>query len=264
MNNGPHVYVEGRGPRVLLLHCDAATAASGWGRQRQLAERWTLVTPDRPGYGLSPAVRVDFETEPAAHLPLLADGAHIVGHSYGGVVAMLLAASAAPHLVHSLTVVEPPAFGLSEAPEVVATREEMQKLWDENLDDAFVFFDRFSRMIGERPWPRPPLPAILERGVRALMGEHVPWEARPDLDELAAAPFPVLVVSGGHKPAFETVCDTIAGRTGGERATVPGQRHMVPQVGAAFNELVEEFWRRAEGLPGQTGRADECVRKSSR
>ncbi|WP_193312760.1 alpha/beta fold hydrolase [Georgenia subflava] len=263
MTGDLHVSVEGTGPRVLLLHCDAATARSGWRRQRELAERWTLVAPDRPGYGASPATRVDFDTEPAAHRPLLEDGAHLVGHSYGGVVALLLA-TAAPQLIRSLTVVEPPAFGLSDAPEVAATRAELQELWDEGLDDPFVFYDRFSRSIGERPWPRPPLPASLERGVRALMGEHVPWEARPDLEALAAAPFPVLVVSGGHKAAFETVCDTIARRAEAERAVVPGQRHMVPQVGAPFNELVEAFWRRAEDRSGQTGRAAEWARESSR
>lgn len=263
MTEGLHVSVEGTGPRVLLLHCDATTAAGGWRRQRELAERWTLVTPDRPGYGQSPAVRVDFDTEPAVHLPLLGDGAHLVGHSYGGVVALLLAA-AAPHLVHSLTVVEPPAFGLSETPEVVATRETLQALWDEDLDDPFVFYDRFSRTIGERPWPRPPLPATLEHGVRSLMGEHVPWDARPDLEALAAATFPVLVISGGHSAAFETVCDTIASRTRGERTVVRGQRHMVPQAGAPFNEALEGFWRRAEGGLAQAGRAAEWVRDSSR
>ena len=263
MSGGLHVSLEGTGPRALLLHCDATTAAAGWRRQRELAERWTLVTPDRPGYGRSPAVRVDFDTEPAAHLPLLDDGAHLVGHSYGAVVAMLLAAEA-PQLVRSLVLVEPPAFGLSEAPEVVATRETLQALWDEDLEDAFVFYDRFSRAIGERPWPRPPLPATLEHGVRALMGEHVPWDAHPDLEALAAAAFPVLVISGGHSAAFETVCDTIASRTGGERAVVRGQRHMVPQAGAPFNETVEAFWWRAEGRQAQTGRAAEWARESSR
>lgn len=263
MTGSLHVSIKGAGPRVLLLHCDAATARSGWRRQQELAERWTLVAPDRPGYGASPASRVDFDTEPESHRPLLGDGAHLVGHSYGGVVALFLAA-AAPHLIRSLTVVEPPAFGLSDAPEVVATRDQLQELWDEDLDDPFVFYDRFSRSIGERPWPRPPLPAGLERGVRALMGEHVPWEAQPDLEALAAAPFPVLVVSGGHKAAFETVCDEIARRTGAERAVVRGQRHMVPQVGGPFNELVESFWDRSEDQPDQTGRAAEWERESSR
>src|SRR5690625_320994 len=113
MSDDLHVSVTGSGPRTLLLHCDAATAASGWRQQRQLADRWTLVAPDRPGYGGSPAARVDFSTEFSAHLPLLGDGAHVVGHSYGGVVALFLAV-AAPGLVRSLTVVEPPAFGLSD------------------------------------------------------------------------------------------------------------------------------------------------------
>lgn len=257
-----HVSVAGSGPRVLMLHCDAATAASGWRHQRRLTDRWTLVMPDRPGYGASPAARVDFTTEPAAHLPLLRDGAHLVGHSYGGVVALMMAGSA-PELVRSLTVVEPPAFGLSDDAEVTAVRAELQELWDAGPADPFAFWQRFSRAIGERPWPRPPLPAGLELGVRALMGERPPWEARPDLAAIGAAAFPVLVVSGGHKPAFENVCDRIAAETGAERAVVRGRRHMVPHVGAPFNDLLEDFWRRAEER-AQTALAAECARLSSR
>ena len=37
----------------------------------------------------------------------LAGGAHLVGHSYGGVIS-LLAAAAVPERVRSLTVIEPP------------------------------------------------------------------------------------------------------------------------------------------------------------
>src|SRR5690606_24060602 len=237
------VRVSGTGPRVLLLHCDASTGAADWKRQEPLAQRWTLVVPDRPGFGDSPHVRVDFETEPQAHRPLLGDGAHLVGHSYGGVVAMFLAA-AEPDRVRSLTVIEPPALGLSEDPEVVRTRDELAAIYAEQLD-PFDFYTKFCAAIGERPWPRRPLPPELDAGVRALQREHVPWHARPDLDALRAAPFPILAVSGGHHPAFEAVCDTIAEATGAERATVPGRRHMVPLVGERFNETVEAFWSRA-------------------
>ncbi|MFQ6325831.1 hypothetical protein ACLMAL_06795 [Nocardia sp. CWNU-33] len=72
---------------------------------------------------------------------------------------------------------------------------------------------------------------------------------RPALIEdrgCSAAGFPILVVSGGHRQAFEDICDAIAERTGGERAVCPGMDHLVSDTGAPFNELLEDFLERAE------------------
>src|SRR5205807_3833549 len=80
--------------------------------QRPLAESYRLLLVDRRGFGGSPAHgRVDFERDAADVAELLGDGAHLVGHSYGGVVS-LLAAARNPQAVRSLTVIEPPALGL--------------------------------------------------------------------------------------------------------------------------------------------------------
>lgn len=76
--------------------------------------------------------------------------------------------------------------------------------------------------------------------MRALMGERVPWEAQADLEALRLTP--VLVVSGGHAPGLEAVCDAIAEVTGGQRAVLPGARHGVHRLGAGFNNLLERFW----------------------
>ena len=54
------------------------------------------------------------------------------------------------------------------------------------------------------------------------MAERPPWEAEIPLDELAAAPFPKLVVSGAHNAAFDAVCDVLEERLGAERAVLPG------------------------------------------
>ena len=188
---------------------------------------------------------MDFEHEAAVFEPILESGSHLVGHSYGGIVAMYLAA-AAPQRILSLTVIEPPAFGLTEAPEAVKLRAAFQELWADGPREPFEFFRLFASLVGERPWPRPPLPPAMEAGVRALMGERAVWEARPDLDALAQAPFPVLVVSGGHAPGFETVCDAIASRTNAQRAVIRGAQHSVPRVGQPFNDLLEQFWLDSE------------------
>jgi hypothetical protein len=78
------------------------------------------------------------------------------------------------------------------------------------------------------------------------MVERGPWEAEPPLDELAAAPWPKLVVSGAHSEAFDAVCDVLEERLGAERAILPGAGHSVPRLGEPFNALLEAFVYRAE------------------
>jgi hypothetical protein len=63
--------------------------------------------------------------------------------------------------------------------------------------------------------------------------------------QLAAAPFPKLVFSGGHHPAFEAVCDVLERRLGAERAVITGAGHSVQRTGRPFNERLDEFLGRA-------------------
>jgi pimeloyl-ACP methyl ester carboxylesterase len=68
---------------------------------------------DRRGFGESPDIeRSDYEVDASDVAKLLGDGAHLVGHSYGGAVAML-AAGLRPPIVRSLTLIEPSAFRLA-------------------------------------------------------------------------------------------------------------------------------------------------------
>src|SRR3954470_14894315 len=97
----------GEGPPVLLIHGDIVGPTLTWRKQRELASRWSLMIPSRPGFGESPPLeRNDFEAEAPMFAELLGDGAHLVGHSYGAVIA-LLAAAERPEAVRSLTVSEP-------------------------------------------------------------------------------------------------------------------------------------------------------------
>ena len=79
-------------------------------------------------------------------------------------------------------------------------------------------------------------------GARILMAERGPWEAEIPLDELRALPFPKLVVSGGHHPAFDAdLRRARAGACGGARRR--RRRGHAVQRAPGFNE-------RARGLPG--------------
>src|SRR4051812_29337927 len=113
------VLTAGSGPRVVLVHGSIVDAARTWRHQQPLADRWTLVMPNRPGFGRSPALaRGDFDPEAPLIADVLGDGAHLVGHSYGAIIA-LLAAALRPGAVHSLTVSEPGTLNVAAGdPEV--------------------------------------------------------------------------------------------------------------------------------------------------
>src|SRR4051794_40123937 len=97
----------GDGPRVVLVHGSVVGAQRTWSHQLALAQRWQLVLPNRPGFaGSAPLARGDFEAEAPLIAELLGDGAHLVGHSYGAVIALYVAALR-PQAVRSLTVSEP-------------------------------------------------------------------------------------------------------------------------------------------------------------
>ena len=237
----------GVGPPVVLVHGSVAGGEATWAEQRPLAERFELVVVDRPGYGPTEMVeREDFEEDAPLVAEVIAGGAHLVGHSYGAVVS-LLAAARRPAAVRSLTVVEPPAFALARGnPAVQGLVAVFQRHWESGERDPERFLRRFLELVGSDMRPPSPLPPELERGARILLVERGPWEAQIPLDELAAAPFPKLVVSGAHHPAFDAVCDVLEQRLGAERAVIAGAGHSVPRTGAPFNERLEDFLRRAD------------------
>ena len=110
---GVNVTVWGDGDPAVFVHGSFGWGEKTWSEQRPLSDAYRLLLVDRRGFGGSPPDgRVDFQRDADDVADLLADGAHLVGHSYGGVVS-LLAAARRPDAVRSLTVIEPPAFGLA-------------------------------------------------------------------------------------------------------------------------------------------------------
>ena len=125
----------GSGVPVVLVHGSLATGADEWEAQRPLAdEGFRLVVPDRRGYGRSPAaVGEDFLRDADDIADLMGNGAHLVGHSYGG-LGVPFAAARRPEATLSLTLLEPGAFTLGQhhpaARELVA---DAGRLWDQDL-----------------------------------------------------------------------------------------------------------------------------------
>jgi pimeloyl-ACP methyl ester carboxylesterase len=233
-------------PRLLLVHGSVVNAELTWSSQKPLAEKFDLVAPNRRGFPPGPDVeRVDFEDEAVWLEQFLESGTHLVGHSYGGVIA-LLAAARHPELVRSLTVVEPPAFGVARGiPAVDEFVARIEEHWANGPRDPGEFLRGFLALVGSSTPPGNYTPELLQ-GARTLMVERPPSEAVIPFDELARTPFPKLVVSGGHSAAFDAVCDVLEQRLGAERAVLPGAGHSIQRLGEPFNELLASFVERAE------------------
>ena len=231
--------------RLVLVHGSVLGARGTWGAQRALADRFRLLPVHRPGFPPNPPVeRIDFESDAEWLADLLEPGDHLVGHSYGGVISLLTAA-ASGDLLASLTVIEPPATRV--APEDAAVRDFARRgadLWAKGpRDDPEAFLRAFLGAVGSALDPPSPLPPELEQAARALSNERGPWEAEIPLAVLATAPFPKLVVSGAHHPAFDGICDVLERELGAERLVLRGYGHTV-QRHPEFNERLADFvWR---------------------
>ena len=238
---GLHVEITGSGPRLVLVHGSTTPGAVAWRHQRALAARFTVVIPHRSGYAPNPPVASsDFDHDADAVAALLEDGAHLVGHSYGGVVS-LLAAARRPEAVLSLAVVEPPAFSVARGhPAVESFLDAMARAPREPR----AHLEFFVPLVGASVAVEDPLPRAVESSTRAAMAERPPQEAVIPLDVLAEAPFPKLVVSGAHNAALDAVADVLVARLGAERAVIPGGGHSIPGLGAPFNERLEAFLER--------------------
>lgn len=234
-------------PRLLLVHGSVVGGEATWGAQRPLGDRFELVVPTRRGFPPGPDVAaVDFEDEAGWLDPLVEDGTHLVGHSYGGVIA-LLAAARYPERLRSLCVIEPPCLGVAAGdPAVDAFIERSVALW-EHARDPETFLRAFLETVGAPVPPGRFSPALLQ-GARTLLVERYPWEAEIPFAALRAAPFPKLVVSGAHSDAFEATCDVLERELGAERAVLPGAGHSVQRLGEPFNELLAAFVERADNL----------------
>jgi pimeloyl-ACP methyl ester carboxylesterase len=227
------------------VHGSLATGADEWQAQRPLAdEGFRLLVFDRQGYGKSPAADgEDFLRDADDIVELMGDGAHLVGHSYGG-LGVLFAAARRPDATLSITLLEAATFALGQhSPAGRALVADIRNMWHQDLsDDEWVI--RFLTAIGSNP-------SILGPELLAAAVPLVPvfrrgrpgWDSDLPLAQLAAATFPKLVVSGGHNEGLDAMCDDLAQQIGGSRIAITGAGHEIQFTGEPLNEALLALWR---------------------
>lgn len=284
------VVARGEGDPLVLVHGSASDHRT-WRAQRDAwSDRFRVIAYSRryhwpndeiePGgtYSLDEHVddlRVLLET-------LETGPAHLVGHSYGGLV-VLLAAARSPALAASLVLVEPPATGLFV--NVPPSPVELLKLALRRPRTALSIAALGGRALG-------PAEAALERGdvdeamrrmghgvlgkeayrvlssarreqIRdnLILEEFRSSEAMPrlDLDEIRSVGCPVLLVEGEESPVvFSRLLDRLVELLPHARRTaVPGASHNVHEDRpGTFDDLVASFLdRRAARGGGPGGRS---------
>jgi 2-succinyl-6-hydroxy-2,4-cyclohexadiene-1-carboxylate synthase len=225
-----HVEVDGRGPRLVLVHGFTQTGRS-WGRLASAwADRFEVVRVDAPGHGRSAAATVDM-VEGARLLAAAGGPALYLGYSMGARLALHLAL-ARPDLVHALVLVSGTA-GIDDPTERQARR----------LDDEWLASRLETDGVAEfvRHWLARPLFAGLtedgaglaarlentEAGLAAslrLAGTGAQQSLWDRLPELA---MPVLAVAGERDDVFVARAQAMATAIGTNAsvAVVPGAGH---------------------------------------
>jgi pimeloyl-ACP methyl ester carboxylesterase len=244
-----HVTQWGNGPRVVLVHGGTpGGGAEAFAAQKPLGERWTLVLPDRPGHGqTAPQGREDFERDANLLAPLIAAESHLVGHSYGALVALYMAAHQ-PQTVKSLTLIEPPAYWLAKGdPAVDEMSRANRELFENPPENPADFVRAFFTLVGIDIQIPESAPAELFRGMAdGLMDIRGPQEATLDAAELTVGGYPILVLTSGRTAGFEGIAAALVAKTGATHSVVSGTDHTLQTAGETVNPLLERLWSEAQ------------------
>jgi pimeloyl-ACP methyl ester carboxylesterase len=256
----------GSGPPAIFVHGIFAWGLDTFPEQVALADDHHLLILDRRGFGQSPPASesAGWPIDVPDLITLLEEvgGAHLVGHSYGG-VDCLLAAGQRPDLIQSLVVIEPNLLDLvthEAGPAAVVAR--LRSLYRAAPGmTAAEFIARFAASTGRSPeatsaWIDSFGPTDWA-AVETSRRERWPGDAPVDLGAIAAAGFPTGVVAGGWPPkggqppsafglALRAVSEAVALGVGAQ-LKVFGAAYHSPQTEDPehFNAFLRDVWANA-------------------
>ncbi|MEU1387332.1 MULTISPECIES: alpha/beta hydrolase [unclassified Nonomuraea] len=191
----------GAGPPAVFVHGSTSWGDDpvyGFAAQRPLTGRFRLLLMDRRGYDGDPDAGDRFPGDCLAAADdvaeLLGAGAHLVGHSYGAVGAMI-AAARRPEVVRSLTLVEPGCYQAAADHPAVAEALRANHAAYADLPDLTPE-EWLRAAAGSTGMPEPGAGDRRLRAAATALRERVCWEAGVPLPALRAASFPKLAVSG--------------------------------------------------------------------
>ena len=251
----------GQGARnVLALHCTIAHSGAWSGLAAEFDGATTLVAPDMLSHGQSSDwdERGDF-FDLACQLSAaqLTDPVDVIGHSFGAMVALRLAAEY-PQLIRSAVLIEPVFFAVAaqDAPEVLRQHDADAK----PVTDAFVAGDLpraarlFNRMWGSKNgshWPDLPerTRAGMVRGIHVVPAVHdaLFHDQKGILASgvLEQAAMPVLILSGSEThPVMPVIGDGLVRRLpNAQTGVVAGAAHMAPITHPHQTAVaIQDFW----------------------
>jgi pimeloyl-ACP methyl ester carboxylesterase len=246
-----HVEQAGDGAAVLLLHSSGFSGRQWKRLAAELVERgMRAVVPDLTGHGGSEPwppprpFRFEVDVEEVAALLRELGSAHVVSHSYGGLIALHVAL-AEPGAIRSLHLFDPVAFGVLDP---VADRDARQVLVDHDLsgdDERWLrtFVDFWG---GAGTWEglREPVRAefrrvawVVRQGVESLLFDTTPLAA------YRALRGPVHLMTGERSPlpARRVGQRLVEAIDGARLDVVAGAGHLAPVTQPAeVNRLVVE------------------------
>jgi pimeloyl-ACP methyl ester carboxylesterase len=261
----------GRGQPVILVHGSAANRRIWRALIERLADRYRVIAPDLPGYGESAArdgasAAVDVDAV-LALARAVGEPFHLVGHSYGGAVALEAALDLEPRL-RSLTVVEPVSFQLLRPDADAAALEEIEAVASRHLElvasgDLEACAEHFMRYwIGPAAWAA--MPAELRCRIVATMPKVAAEfrfffrEAR-GADHFLHLRVPTLLVRGTRTTlAARRVVEVLGKLLPNARlAELHGAGHLAPVTHPALVEAAIEahIARWTASLPAETAKA---------
>jgi pimeloyl-ACP methyl ester carboxylesterase len=225
------------GPHVVLWHGGASPELT-WARQHALSADLQLRIPWRRGIAPSgPAARQDWAADTRDLLRIMPHRAHVVAHSWGGVSA-LIAAATAPERIASLTIIEPPLWAYAAQDPDVQQLAVLARAFVQGEPSARAAFLALAGMPLDHP--QTVRTELLARNLRD------PGEACPSLTQLRAAGVPSAIVSGAHTRGIESVCDALSSALGAQRWVIPGAGHAVQRT-PEFNPRLRAHIAAASG-----------------